>query len=334
MNSQANHPESLLWPGTILGLPRGLARAFMVSFALLILFLDSGDSSPGGATLREQAVGVQSEAPRTRDEMEAWIAAARSAIKSHLDEEWQRRFDREFYPEQTVREWLGGASNVFVVAPHGYPGDDDHTDYLAYFLSIELNANYLINNKAFHKPGKSRPTGTAANLNRPWSPNPHTRRFMERIVKITRETGRKSGCSPLVIAVHGMSDANARRYAAGDYAIGAGYTRSERDAAFAESGLATASRDVVEGLLRGLRDRGHLATDGIPQYSAKSAIPAFLKQEENEITGVQAVQIEVRYRGFRDPNSLVNTARSLAAAIRSLPVYKGPRGRRFTETAR
>jgi hypothetical protein len=278
-----------------------------------------------GANLGTPPEATGSEAMETPGEMVRWISRTRSVIRAHLDENGRRRFDQEFYPERTLKASRNGTSNVFVVAPHGYPGDDDHTDYLAYFLSIELRANYLINNKAFYKPVRTRAMGEAANLNRPWSTNPHTRQFMEKLLEITKETRDRSGATPFVIAVHGMSDANARAYGAGDFCIGAGYTSEERETAFRTSGSATASREVVEGLLRVLRGGGFVATDGVPQYSAKRAIPSFLKQREGEIGAVQAIQVEIRYHGFRDPASVVETARTLGTMIRSLPAFNGSR---------
>jgi hypothetical protein len=253
--------------------------------------------------------------------MDQWIERARGAVRATLSQEERLGFDVEFYPEQSLKERRGGSSNVLVVAPHGFPGDDDHTDYLAFFLGKELDANYLINNKAFHKPGKDHPVGTAANLNRPWSSNLHTRRFMDLLLLRARETGLRSGRPPLVIAIHGMSDVNSRRYAAGDFCVGAGYTAAERAAAFGPEGSATASREVVDGLIQGLHELGFRVTDGVPQYCAKTAIPAFLKGRQEETGPLHALQIEVRYSGLRDPGSLVRTAKKLAAAIRGLKEF-------------
>ncbi len=257
--------------------------------------------------------------------METLIKEMRAALKSQLGDREQRLFDREFYPEQTLRVALQGSSNACIIAPHGFPGDDDNTDYLAYFLAKELEAPYLINNKKFYKPGKERQTGIAADLNKPWNNDEHTRHFMNAVKEAVRELRRRCDGKPLVITIHGMSDVNARRYDAGDFCIGAGYTASERERAYDGSGTATASREVVDGLLRGLRELGFTATDGIPKYSAKSSIPAFLKQLEGDIGPVNAIQIEIRYEGFRDPSSILRTAKWLARAIARLDAFQSHR---------
>lgn len=257
-----------------------------------------------------------------RDDLQGWILSVRRKIEKQLTTEQRIFFREELFPEQELKIFGQGSSNVLVVAPHGFPGDDDHTDYLAYFLAKELNASYLINNKLFYKPGKQRPMGQAANLNQPWSSNPHTRKFVDILLKMVSAIGARINATPLVLCIHGMSDANARRLCAGDFCLGAGYTAEEREEALAPGGAATASKEVIEGILGGLCRRGFSATDGVPQYCAKKAIPGFLKSMENSIGPTHAVQVEVRYLGLRDPANLVNTARELASVVRELAAFK------------
>lgn len=264
------------------------------------------------------------EITRSREDLQGWILSVRRNIERELTPEQRNLFREEFYPEQQLKVFAQGASNVLVVAPHGFPGDDDHTDYLAFFLAKELNACYLINNKAFHKPGNQHASGRPANLNQPWSSNPHTRRFMEMLLDLIRTVASRSKATPLVFCIHGMSDANARRLCAGDFCLGAGYTSEERESALAQGGAATASKEVIGGILKGLGQKGFTATDGVPQYCAKKAIPGYLKSLENKIGPTQAVQVEVRYLGLRDPANLVRTARALAAVIRELEAFKSP----------
>jgi hypothetical protein len=254
--------------------------------------------------------------------MDTLIRKMRKALKSQLGVHERRLFDEEFFPEQTLRVAVNGSSNACIIAPHGFPGDDDNTDYLAYFLAKELDAPYLINNKKFYKPGKAHQSGIAADLNKPWHDDEHTRNFLATVKEVLRDVRTRCQGPPLVITIHGMSDANARSYGAGDFCIGAGYTASEREKAYDGSGTATASREVVEALLEGLKALGFTATDGIPQYSAKSSIPAFLKQNEGEIGPVNAVQMEIRYEGFRDTTSIIQTAKLLAQVVAGLPSFQ------------
>lgn len=251
-----------------------------------------------------------------------WIKSVRAVIEGHLAPEEREAFREEFSPEGELKIFKNGSSNVLIVAPHGFPGDDDHTDYLAFFLAKELRGSYLINNKAFYKPGRTHPIGIPANLNRPWSKNPHTRRFMEILEEMAQELARSSSLPPLVICIHGMSDVNSKRFLAGDFCLGAGYTEEEREEALRPGGFATADREVVEGILEGLRERGFHATDGIPQYCGRKGIPGYLRRMEASLGRTNAVQIEVRYLGFRDPGSIVRTARELAHVIMGLSGYR------------
>ncbi len=272
--------------------------------------------------MRRQQDTASLEISRSGDDLQDWILSVRSKIEKELTPEQRDLFREELYPEQQLKVFSEGSSNVLVVAPHGFPGDDDHTDYLAYFLAKELDASYLINNKAFHKPGRHHNCGRPANLNQPWSSNPDTKRFMQILLEMIKTIAKRSETAPLVLCIHGMSDANARRLCAGDFCIGAGYTSEERESALAPGGGATASKEVIEGLIEGLCKKGFSATDGIPQYCAKKAIPGYLKFMEPSIGTTHALQVEVRYLGLRDPDNILRTARGLATVVRGLRAFK------------
>lgn len=276
----------------------------------------------GGVDLTQQQDAARVEILRAGDDFQGWILSVRRKIEKELTADQKNCFRKELYPEQELKVFGQGSSNVLVVAPHGFPGDDDHTDYLAYFLAKELTASYLINNKAFYKPGRQHPTGQPANLNQPWSSNPHTQKFVEILLKMVSAIRGRTKATPLVLCIHGMSDANAKRLCAGDFCLGAGYTSEERERALAPGGKATASKEVIDGILRGLCMKGFSATDGVPQYCAKKAIPGYLKYMERSIGPTHAVQVEVRYLGLRDPSNLVRTARELASVVRGLEAFK------------
>jgi hypothetical protein len=276
----------------------------------------------GGVSLGQQQSTATFEIARIGKDVQGWILSVRRTIEEGLSPEERDLFRKELFPEQELKICNSGLSNVVVIAPHGFPGDDDHTDYLAYFLAKELKASYLINNKAFYKPARHHCVGQPADLNRPWSPNSHTKRFMGILLEMVRAVQARCQAIPLVLCIHGMSDANARKLRAGDFCLGAGYTSEERDTALDPQGWATASREVIDGVLRGLNQRGFVATDGVPQYCAKKAIPGYLKSMEEIIGPTQAIQVEVRYLGLRDPANLVRTARELAAVVRGLKEFK------------
>jgi DNA repair photolyase len=261
--------------------------------------------------------------PQAEEEMDAWIKAVRLIIKSSLSEEDQRVFDQEFWPERSLKESLTGTTNLLLVAPHGFPGDDDYTDYLTYFLSKDLDTSYLINNKKFRKPENRRTFGIPANLNRPKRKNKHIQMFMDTMIMAISKLRETLKADPLVILIHGMKDQNANKYGV-DFCIGAGDLYPQRDKAFVD-GRATAAKEVVDGLMDGLknaRSNGYRVRDDITDYSGKETIPGYLKEMEDTIGPVNVVQLEMRYKGLREPENIINTSKMLGKLIRANPGSK------------
>jgi hypothetical protein len=270
--------------------------------------------SPHHLPVKKNAVPVG--LPKTKEEMTALIEKDRAVIKAQLTEVERAAFDKEFSPEETVKEHFDGSSNVLVVAPHGYPGNDNNTDYVAYLLSKGLDASYLINNKMYRKPQKKKTYGLSANLNNPWNKNPHTKDFIDRLNAGIKNIRQQSGTTPIVITIHGMDDVNADTHNL-DFCIGAGYEDKDRKTAFNKKGPATASKSVIDGLLEGLNN-GHKAKDGVPGFTGAKSLPAYLKSEEKQIGHVDAVQLEMRYAGLREPETVVSTVRYLAKVVKDL----------------
>src|SRR5208283_5008353 len=72
------------------------------------------------------------------------------------------------HKEVSVRD--SGTCNVLVVAPHGFPGNDDNTEILAYHLAQKLEAYAVVNNRKYKRPGEqwaNDEPGFVADLNNP-----------------------------------------------------------------------------------------------------------------------------------------------------------------------
>jgi hypothetical protein len=241
----------------------------------------------------------------------------KAEIEARLPPWLRSSFQKEFHIEGGLKESFSVQCNLLVVAPHGFPGDDDNTDYLAYLLGRLLGCGYLINNKLYRKPSNKRPYGIAADLNMPWSGNPHADYFIGRIITHIGFMRRMKTGPPLVLILHGMADKNADRIGV-DFCLGAGYEWSERPRAFEKNGKATASPVVVDGMIKGLESLGHRVKEGVKGYTGSKSLPGFLREKRSEIGHVDAVQLEVRYSGYRDPKNIFDTALLLSKAMKSV----------------
>ncbi|MFC1788365.1 DUF1848 family protein [Thermodesulfobacteriota bacterium] len=257
--------------------------------------------------------------PKTKAQFVPWINLTRKIIKGELEDRDIRSFDDNFSSEIALKENYEGLSNILLIAPHGFPGDDDYTDYLTYFLSKELNASFLINHNKFRKPKKKRRFGIVADLNRPedGAKNKHIKKFIDKLITAISKVRANSNADPLVIIIHGMSDGTADENDL-DFCVGAGYESSERKKAFGKNGKATASEAIVDRLLAGFRDANYRAKDGITGFTGEKTLPGYLKKNKKKETGpIDIVQIEIRYTGLREPNRTIRSAQLIGNVFKS-----------------
>jgi hypothetical protein len=242
----------------------------------------------------------------------------RRAIGSGLPKGFRAAFEREFSVEGEWKEGKHGKSNVLIVAPHGFPGDDDNTDYLAYLVSHEIGGSYLINNKRNRKPNNPSSMGSPADLNDPNQDSPDTKEFLKRLITAVRALRQKGKETPLVITIHGLGDRNADAHGM-DFCLGAGFEEKDIVSAFREGGRATAAKELVESFCANLEKEGYRARVGVRGYAAINAIPSFLRDKRGEIGPVDSLQLEIRFTGLREPENLASTAHLLGDVIRALP---------------
>jgi N6-adenosine-specific RNA methylase IME4 len=211
-----------------------------------------------------------------------------------------------------------GTCNVLVVAQHGYPGDDDNVEILAALLAKKLECFAVVNNRMYNRKAPKGSYPYTEDLNLPeearqcekfWGP------LIDRIKHIIRFYPKP----PLVLFIHGMSDDNAKSEVGEGacVAMGLGYV-GEYDPKTAT--LSKAPFSQLKALLN--KDVG-LTEDGIERYAATGRVPTVLKNEAPRGYEVEAVQLEIRYTGFRDtrPN-LEKAAAKLAKVIRDKKMKK------------
>ena len=204
-----------------------------------------------------------------------------------------------------------GESNVLIVAPHGYPGDDDNTEILAALLAEELDCFAVVNNRKYNRQAPSGSYRFTEDLNdvdqAPICPD-----FWDPLVDRLRHIVRHYPKFPLVLFLHGMSDANADEYVGKnfDFAIGVGCVGKH------DPLTASASRKLLYSLKKLLSESIGKAQHGVERYAARNRVPTILTYQINE-RGVEAVQLEIRYTGYRDTrDNLEKLAKALAKVIK------------------
>ncbi|MGB6068196.1 MAG: DUF5131 family protein [Desulfomonilaceae bacterium] len=209
-------------------------------------------------------------------------------------------------------------SNVIVVVPHGYPGDDENAEILGYHLSKNGRFSAVINNRKYRRPKTDRlgiPTEKPdlkkriIDLNDPEQAQMCKQDYLTPIFTILQKLLSETEGPVYVIFLHGMGDDNADRHGAGDICVGKGFTGAY------DPKKASASERFLILLIRELERRFRdLATHDVPRYSGESKMARWLREKYGE--RIQAVQIEIRCTGYRDTRrNLRQTAQLLWTLI-------------------
>ncbi len=232
----------------------------------------------------------------------------------------------------TVSIRSNSSCNVLVAAPHGHPADDVSTELLGYRIAEKLDAYALINNRKYRRPKNNEqpnPKGGVVDLNRP-SQAKHCRNdYWTPMLRMIRESNERFTKPPIVLFVHGMKDSTAEQAVGtriGDphavWALGAGYEIDYRasdeverrsEAAVRYARAKSASDGFISELLSLLRVHLGPGGDGIPGFGAVKSLPSVLRQESGVI--LEAVQLEVRWTGFRDSADNVERAAEKLTAV-------------------
>lgn len=205
-------------------------------------------------------------------------------------------------------EILCARSRLLLVAPHGFPEDDENTGGLTREIAHRLGTHAVIN-EHYRKPRKDEgelPDKTKAvlDLNRCDQVEQDLRdEFLYPLLNLVRQIGHSHG-SALVLWVHGIKDSNMEK-AVGDgrsldvhVAVGMGQGEPDRW---------TARENTAAALLHSLRTNtvkpiyGALALRGSDYCGWHTNImnQVFLRHAFTHAQ-VQSLQLEIKYTGFRD----------------------------------
>lgn len=230
--------------------------------------------------------------------------------------------------------------NVLVVAPHGFPGNDENTERVAYYTAEALDCNAVINNRKYRRPAKGereQPELHVLDLNNPDHARQCRKDYLDPILEMVRNLDHRFGKPPIVIFIHGINDGTARDRVGrhiGDsdavFAIGAGYAAdysknpppiSETYTVAYRTDRATASLTLISELMEQLRLELGPGGDGVPGYGATKAMPRIFRTECT--FPVEAVQLELRWTGFRDsPQNMRTVGSELARVVGRLSGFE------------
>lgn len=219
-------------------------------------------------------------------------------------------------------EILQGRNRIVLVAPHGFPDDDENTGRLTREIAIKLGSYALIN-EHYRKPRKNKrdvPDKQQAllNLNRCTQVEKHLRdEFLRPLLGFVQEINDKRRPA-LLLWIHGIKDINLER-AVGNQrskdiqlAVGVGQGYPDRW---------TAPEQTTVALLESLRNnpikpiRGALSLRG-SDYCGwhPNIMNQYFLQRSYTHTSVQSIQLEVKHSGFRDKH-LEDAAAAFAEAF-------------------
>jgi hypothetical protein len=219
-------------------------------------------------------------------------------------------------------EIIRGGNRVLLVAPHGFPDDDENTGRLTREIAGRLGSYALIN-EHYRKPKKNKrdvPDKQRAvlNLNRCNQVEKHLRdEFLRPLVDFVQEIGGNHGPA-LVFWIHGIKDNNIEN------AVGNGHSTDIHVAVGAGQGNPdrwTARKDTTLALLESLRKtklrpiHGALALRG-SDYCGRhpNIMNQYFLRRSYQHTSVESIQLEIKYTGFRDKH-LQDAAAAFAEAL-------------------
>ncbi len=215
-----------------------------------------------------------------------------------------------------------GASNVLVVVPHGFEGDDDNAEILGYHLAEALDAYGIVNNRQYRRPRtgtpreRSDPDKFIVDLNDPGDAK-QVPRYWKTVFGYTKSIlNRYRESSALVFFIHGMGDGHADQHGAGDICIGRGYVGAHNPE------TASGSEGFFSQFIQSLHDAEFGAvTYNVGRFCGATKMPPKLRQD---LGGrVQAVQVEFRCTGFRDSEKNIGlTAGHLSDVIENLLAFQ------------
>lgn len=239
----------------------------------------------------------------------------------------------------TVSIRPAGTCNVLIVVPHGFPGNDDNTEILGAYLAELLDAWAVINNRKYRRPRKGElcdPDRCVLDLNKPRDARICRAEYWDPMWKAMEELCERFSKPPIVIFLHGIKDRTAReivgRHIGSEralYAVGAGYAvdysrtpppiSDAYELCHADGG--TASVKFLADFMAHMRERVGPGGDGVPGYGATTTMPTIFGR--SRVGRVEAIQLEVRWTGFRDtPANMKSAAEALAEVVSRVRAFE------------
>ncbi|MGO9571750.1 MAG: DUF5131 family protein [Desulfomonilaceae bacterium] len=226
---------------------------------------------------------LDNKCPDARPEMEATGLI--------LEQKYDWMIPKEISPRDE------GSCNVLLVAPHGFPGDDDNVEILTCLLAEneKLDCFAVVNNRKYNRNDSTGKYPHTEDLNDPQKA-PMCIDFWRPLVDRTKHIIGWYTKPPLVLFIHGIGNLNAKNSPLGEkgvFILGAGYEGAYSPA------TATASEKLIVKLRDALTAKIGLALDGVPGYGAASRVPGGLKKQLSKYP-IEAIQLEIRCKGYRD----------------------------------
>jgi hypothetical protein len=222
---------------------------------------------------------------------------------------------------------IEGRKDLLLVAPHGHRKDDENTAELTAIAASRLGCRAIVN-CLFRKPrGAQRPDPEARllNLNKsdqaaahPW--------FLVALRSVITPADRT-----LVIWIHGVKDENIEAEAArtktysqdpSRLLVLVGYGQGASPKA-GDASRYTARPETADRLINLLTANGLTAVavrNDAPTYRGRNEdyMNQWFRQNDTPLATVESVQLELKYTGVRDPDSLEATATILSDSIKAL----------------
>lgn len=212
--------------------------------------------------------------------------------------------------------------NLILIAPHGYPDDDENTGGLVRSVQKILDCSAIINEsyrrpKLLKKKPKVYEKSSLKERILDLNDKADAEKFPYYIEQIQQSI--KKPESTIVVWIHGIDDRNIK-----DESKELGLKeRLHCLIGYGQPGHETCSPELKDILLQVLNAAGIKSThtrDDAPNYRGfdDSNMNRWFKVGVKGLEAVQSIQLELGYAGIRDPNSIEGTTKKLAHALLSL----------------
>lgn len=223
---------------------------------------------------------------------------------------------------------IEGRKDLLLIAPHGHHKDDENTAELTRRVALQLDCQAIVN-FVFRKPrGREKPDPDARLLNLNKADQAlHHPGFLDAIKKAV-DTADKT----LAIWMHGIKDDNIEseakntasfRGAPARLLVLAGYGQGKSPKTGNPQSRHTAHPQTVRNLVELLTD------NTLPAIAVRKDAPTYRGRHEGymnqwflqhgyPLSSVESIQLELKYTGVRDPDSLEPASKRLADSLMAL----------------